>query len=834
MRTKHDSPEYSHTQEDVENVLLRSLTYESSVIQIDNGNLLYANTNTANVFGLGDGKTSDLSLVLACVHPDDYETVEMFFSQVVIVQKHCQYRLVSKENNTVRWIQSCIFRYSPDNNADTRMVVHSSDITGMHENNELRKQAEISARTSEEKYKLLTSLLPEMVFETNLDGQLLFVNLKAITVFEYGSDFYINNLNFIELISYEDQRRYSREIKKIAAADCDAFEMDCNAVTKFGRKFPVKLHITKTYANNILSGLNILMLDQTIKKYAENYQQNLSFLSKSALNFLTLSNDDDIFIFVGKNLSKFASRSIVAVFSYDQNSDISKMRYVSSGIYAYLFDLMDILGKPLEEHEISLPDRFKSKYLSDKTLKKLDNLNGFWDEAVLAKIEKIENLLNIDNYYSMGIVRDGKLYGGLLIATTSKSKSIDTQTIETFIYQAGIALHRKQIDNELMKAKLVAEESDRLKSAFLANMSHELRTPLNGILGLAQVMLNSENIAPEVHNNVKIIVESGNSLLSLIEDILDLSKIEADQLKIKNMPFILNTLMAQLYSIFSVHPVFMKKNVFQKNIKLMYDKPDEVISILSDPDRIKQIFFNLICNALKFTQNGFVRFGCTVENDEITFYVKDSGIGIPQDQQETIFARFTQVDSTLSRKFKGSGLGLAISKGLTTLLNGDIWCESELGKGSTFYFKIPYIPAEIPILTEISNIDINMDYKWCNNTILVVEDDVINFKVIEAMLRSTKVKIIHASNGLQAIETITKNPQISLVLMDVHLPEMSGLEATTKIKEINPTLPVIAQTANAMAEDREICIAAGCADYISKPIDMKELLGKMGRYMSGV
>ena len=691
-------------------------------------------------------------------------------------------------------------------------------------------------RTAEEKYKVLTSLLPEMIIEIDTSERMTFVNLKAIEVFEYGSDFYTNNLRFIELISMEDRQRCDENLKKTIEGN-DIPEIEYLALTKSGRKFPVTLYATRIFSDDHFKGLSIIMFDKTVQKSAEqkvlNYEENMSFLSNSALKFLTFSSDDDIFIFIGKSLAKFTSKSIVVVFSYDQNSNTSNIRYISSEIFFYINDLVDILGKPPEDFHIGLPSKFIENYLLGKTLKKLDNglQTAVDNDELFDKADQIQNLLGVDYFYTMGMVRDEKLYGGLLIGTKNKAEPIATQTIETFIYQAGIALHRKQIDNELVKAKVAAEESDRLKSAFLANMSHEVRTPLNGILGLAQVLLKSKNMDTDIRNDVKMIVESGSSLLALIEDIMDVSKIEAGQMKIKFKPFHLNTLMDQLYSMFITHPFYVQKNACQKNLELKYDKSPENLTIMSDPDRLQQIFVNLIGNAFKFTQKGFVRFGYVIEKQTITFYVKDSGIGIPKDKTEKIFERFTQVDNTLARKFSGSGLGLAISKGLTALLDGQIWCESSMGVGSTFYFTIPYHPT-----TMLEDIDMpqkkkNIEYHWNKYTALIVEDDLINFKVIEAMLRNTGINIIHVDNGVKAIQQANSNPHIDIVLMDVHLPEMSGLEATIKIKEVNKTLPIIAQTANAMSDDKDRCIDAGCSDYISKPIDMNELIAKISKFL---
>ena len=810
-----------------------------SIILADKKEIIYVNPPTSRMFGFSGKPIVDLTQVLEYIHPDDHAIAEPFFHSVTAGQqqtKYSQFRIIAKDGK-IRWIWSRVFPVVSETPDNAKLVILSSDITEMREKEEMQKKTEIAKIAAEEKYKVLTSLLPEMIVETDVNERLIYVNLKAIDVFEYGSDFYINNLHFYELISREDRRRCNEYFKKVVAGEAGVSETEFVAVTKSGHKFPVTIHATKMYSGNQYSGLSIIMFDNTAKKDADkkalSYEENMSFLSASALKFLTFSHDDDIFIFIGKSLAKFASKSIVVVFSYDQASNTSNIRYISAGIYSYIDDLVDILGESPEDFTIKMPSKFKNKYLLGRTLKKSNDKlkNIIPDDWSGEKADQIQNLLQVDHFYSMGMVRDNKLYGGLMIASNNNTEPIDTKTIETFIYQAGIALHRKQIDNELVKAKLAAEESDRLKSAFLANMSHEVRTPLNGILGIAQVMLKSETLEPNIRNDVKMIVESGSSLFSLIEDIMDVSKIEAGQMKIKYKPFLLNSLIDQLYSMFLAHPLYVNKNSVQKNIELKYFKPDENITIMSDPDRLQQIFVNLIGNALKFTQKGFVHYGYTIKKQEITFFVKDSGIGIPKEKIDQVFERFTQVDSTLARKFSGSGLGLAISKGLITLLNGEIWCESNFGQGSTFYFTIPYHPTTMLTSVNTPQKKSSIEYEWSNYTTLIVEDDIINFKVIEAMLRNTKINVIHADTGLKAIEYVQLYPQIDIVLMDVHLPEMSGLEATGKIKEINNTLPVIAQTANAMSDDKDKCLEAGCVDYISKPIDMYDLFTKISKFL---
>ena len=381
---------------------------------------------------------------------------------------------------------------------------------------------------------------------------------------------------------------------------------------------------------------------------------------------------------------------------------------------------------------------------------------------------------------------------------------------------------------EFIKAETAIEESDILKSSFLANMSHEVRTQLNGILGLAQMIQQSKAIEHDIRTDVKMIVESGNSLLALFDNIVDMMKIEENQIKITSKPFFLNKLMDEIFSMFLVHPVYKQKNAKCQNILLKYDKPDKNIAIMADPERLKQILVNLIGNALKFTEKGYIYYGYNIKDGEIVFYVMDSGIGISMDKKETIFDRFAREDNPLTRQYGGVGLGLAISKGLVNLMNGKIWCISEEGKGSSFYFSIPYHPttmltfADTPLKKKI------LDKDWSKYTVLIVEDDVINHKMIKAMLRNTKVNIIHAENGQKAIEEVRLNPKIDLTLMNMQLTDMNGHETVGKIMDINPSIPVIAQTVNA---NRHKCLEIGCVDYIGKPTNMGELFTKMSKFL---
>ncbi|HEX2936435.1 MAG TPA: PAS domain-containing protein [Bacteroidales bacterium] len=398
---------------------------------------------------------------------------------------------------------------------------------------------------------------------------------------------------------------------------------------------------------------------------------------------------------------------------------------------------------------------------------------------------------------------------------------------------AGIASDitaQKRTEEALITAKEKALESDKLKSAFLANISHEIRTPMNGILGFAELL--KEHKQPDTQEQfIDIITQSSTRLLHIIEDIVDISKLEAGQLQLKKDAVLLRNLLHDIFNIFRKQQEFLGKEYIKFYADIEISNSETYV--LTDGDRLKQVLSNLLSNAFKFTDSGFVKFGYRIiEKETIEFYVQDTGIGIPHEFQNQLFKRFQQVDNSNSRKFGGTGLGLAICEGIVKLLGGRIWLTSEKNKGTTFYFTIPFVEPAIQSLPVQSNAVSEKTMDWSSKTILIVEDDLINLEYFKVLLYSTSINLISASTGEDAVSICTENQNIDLVLMDLRLPQMSGYEAFEKIRQMRPKLPLIAQSAFAMAEDAAQCLNFGFSDFIAKPINKNTFFNIVRKYLA--
>lgn len=400
--------------------------------------------------------------------------------------------------------------------------------------------------------------------------------------------------------------------------------------------------------------------------------------------------------------------------------------------------------------------------------------------------------------------------------------------------ESQVAYRTKELQKaniQLEKAIAKASEADQLKSSFLANMSHEIRTPLNAILGFAE-LLKTEKDEATIYEYIDIITNKGNLLLNIINDIIDISKVESGKLNIHKINFNVDKVLQEIFITYQKVIALEKSETV--NLRLVKPSNESSISIFNDPARLKQVIQNLVDNAVKFTKKGEITLGYRLEevegSQQIIFFVKDTGTGIKEEHRKFIFDPFRQIDESLTRNYTGTGLGLSISKRLVELMGGTLQVRSEINKGSYFYFNLPY-DNTIAFTAEEPKKKKSFHYNWENKTILIAEDYNAGFELLKSYFMKTGVKIIRAVNGEEAVKLCNSDPAIDLVLMDIQMPVMNGFEATRLIKNVHPNLPVIAQTAYAMGEDEVKAREAGCDDYIAKPIIREKIMQKIQHFL---
>ncbi|MEI7982146.1 MAG: ATP-binding protein, partial [Bacteroidota bacterium] len=424
-----------------------------------------------------------------------------------------------------------------------------------------------------------------------------------------------------------------------------------------------------------------------------------------------------------------------------------------------------------------------------------------------------------NNYEFTFFYRNGTVRNAIMSVTMLSNRKIIASVVDI--------TERKKTEQELIKAKERAEESDRLKSAFLSNMSHEIRTPMNGILGFAGLLKEPNLTGKEQKEYIQIIEKSGARMLNIIHDIVDISKIESGQMEICISETNVNEQVEYIFDHFK--PEAESKGI-ALSFKTTLSSNDAVIH--TDREKLHAILAKLVKNAIKYTFEGSVEFGYEQKGTYIEFFITDTGIGIAGDRQEAIFDRFVQADLSDNPAYEGAGLGLSIAKGFVKLLGGEIRVESETGKGSKFYFTIPWNRQT----TGKDDLQYAVSEKESGLTksefkILIAEDDETSEIYLTTVVRIFSNDILYARTGLEAIEACHNHPDIDMVLMDIRMPVMNGYEATRQIRQFNKDVIIIAQTAYGLSGDRKKAMAAGCNDHISKPIDSERLLALIREHL---
>lgn len=679
-------------------------------------------------------------------------------------------------NGKELWFHSTLIPVNDENNQLDYIMVLSLDTTK-------RMQAEIAMQESEEKYRELIEGTKNLITRVDNNGNFTFVNRMSQKFFGISPEECIG-LSAFDFIHPDDKQKTTEWFAEFlkSGGKINPFEN-----RQLNKKTGEIYHLLWT-SNLIfddggnIKGLNSIANDVT----AFNITQQTLIESEEKYRSLVVNLPVGIFRSTPEGQVLSANLTMAEIYGYDSVDELLSIQ--AENYYA--------------------DNNPREKMLSDL------KVNGF--------------LLNYET-------QENKKDGSFVWVSTNYKANYNDKGELCFIDGVIIDITDKKLADEELKLALVkATESDRLKSAFLATMSHELRTPLNAIIGFSDI-ISDELAIEDILSFNKNINSSGYHLLSIVEDLFDITLIETGEIKIHLEKENLFSILKEVHEIITIEQVKTNKNHINIQKKIPSEGVD--LEINTDASKLKQILINLLKNALKFTHDGHIHYGFEFEQTqtktELKFFVEDTGIGIPKSKQELIFDIFRQVEDSHTREYGGTGIGLSISKKLCELLGGEIWLESDEGKGSVFYFTIPIegkeVPAEIKEVVEKIQIEsveesiIETEQK----IILIVEDVEESSELLKILIEGVGYKTLWAKNGKEAVDFCIQNSTINLVVMDINMPIMNGYKATIEIKKFRPNLPIIAQTAYAIAGDKEKAFDAGCDDYISKPIKKKELIGKI-------
>ncbi len=740
----------------------------------------FISDNVENIFGYSVddfvGKRLPYSKV---IHPDDIQRcrdeVKEFISQGVTSFEHKPYRIITK-NGKIKWINDVT---NIRHNEKGAIIYFEGIITDITK----RKEMEIALASSEKQYRDLFDYSPFPMLVHQM-GKTVMINNTATDFFELRSKEKAIGLPIMDFIHEDNKDLVISRIKKIKETGGQTEKEEIKLSTR----------TSKT-------------------KYAETIGFPIMFENKPAV--LTVFNDTTekrkAEIKLRENEEKF--RNVVeqagdGIFIVDTKGFIVDMN--KSFLKLIGFKREKLTGKNVSVF-------FSKDELKRKPLR-FDLLNK--GEAVVREI-----MLNSNSKNPVPVEINSKKFGDLGYMSivrdlTERKKNQEQLKKQNKEYSVLNKQYLKQ-NKALIKAKNKAIESDRLKSAFLANMSHEIRTPMNGIIGFCDILGSEQTSQEEQREYIQIITKSSYQLLNIVNDILDISKIETGQAEFQSGELCLNNLIKSVVNEFMPY-------IDKIRVKLVNSLGlnDEESTLITDEIKLKQVFNNLVSNAIKFTETGEITLGYEVKGSFVECFVKDTGIGIDEELHSKIFERFVQADQTITEPNSGTGLGLAIAKANTELAGGKIWIGTKPGIGTSFFFTFPYNPVSKSLSRKLLSTkeEKEEEFDFSGKTILIVEDELANFQFLEIVLRKTGAQVFHAITGKRSIELAEAHPEIDIILMDIKLPDINGYEATQKIKSFRKNTPIIAQTAFAMSGDEAKAKKAGCDGYLAKPIEAKKLL----------
>ncbi|MCG8410740.1 MAG: PAS domain S-box protein [Bacteroidales bacterium] len=770
----------------------------NSIIAIDLvGNIIYWNKGAEKIFGYKQNEI--LGKSLQELYPD--KNKQLFFDDIKKIQESDTIKIEwegrNKKDQTI-WVELTATKFKNNQNKTIGYIGISEDITKSHEKIKYKSQLSNIIEYSE-----------DGIVSIDLDGFITSWNKGAAKTYGYTKKEILGKN--IKQIYPEENKKELRQIIKIAKQGKKIKSFETKRLHKNGNTLNVNVNYSPVKdENNNLYGLSIITRDLTefidYQHKLKEKTEKLLTQNKEILNLnKTLNEKNESLRIINSDIEESEKKFRVA---FKTSLDAITISEFKTGTYIEInAGFTRLTG--YEEHEVL------GKTSIELNLWKDDNER----KRLINELKKNKRVFDFETQFQN---KNGKT-----VTCITSANIIDIKGKNHIISISRDISERKENELKLKQAIKQAEESDMLKSAFLANMSHEIRTPMNAILGFSQ-LLKEKKIEPKKQDKfLDIIVSRAKNLLQIINDIIDISKIEANQLHIDIHEFSLKKMLYEVYSFFEAE-IFANG---KKNLKLKFNAllNNYTNFIKSDEVRLKQILTNLISNAIKFTEKGNVEFGYNLRGNYLEFFVRDTGLGISKDSQKYIFDRFRQADNSITREFGGTGLGLSISKQLVEKLGGKIWFNSQKEKGTEFYFTTPFVPVKKLKQEEINKKEKLLDLDGI--TIMIVEDDLISITYLEELLMATNAKIIKANDGNIAIKKFKENPDIDIILMDVHLPYVSGNEATQIIKKIKKTVPIIMQSAYAMPNDKQESFKCGCDDYITKPVDARVLMFTLKKYL---
>ena len=744
-------------------------------IDLNSGKAIWSE-ETFNIFGLEYKKEKELSISEygRLVYPDDNAKLYSHFEECISEGKtfNLVYRIV-RSDDEIRYVHSIGELETAGNGTPVKMFGTFQDITE-------QVISEQKIRESEQRFNLAMNASTDGLFDWNLTTNEIYYSPRWKNMFGYQNHELPNDFSVWENLTEPEDVKKSWEMQReLIAKKRDRFVLEFRMKHKNGSWVDI-LSRAEAIFDETGKAIRIVGTHQDISERKKIQRE----LIQSEEQYKTLLENLPVGVFRSTVSGKVLSANTAMAEMYGYNSVEEMLKVPAQKYYHH--------ENPREKMIQELVDKGFLLGYETKEFKK---------DGTTVWISANYRLLKNYNYKQ----EDGPYIDGVLVDITQK----------------------KKYEKELIDAKDKAQESDRLKSAFLANMSHEIRTPMNGIIGFLD-LLNEPGLSnSEQKHYLNIIKRSGDRLLQTINDIIELSKIEAGELPVLKTRVNINETLVYYKDFFQ--PEAQLKGI---ELKLVLNNKDVYSN--TDLNKLESILSNLIKNALKFTDAGYIEIGFACAEKFMNFYVKDTGRGIPKNRVNAIFDRFVQADLNITRGYEGSGLGLSITKAFVEMLGGKIWVESELGKGTVFYFQLPFEGIEAGQINqnklELAKETIPQSVHKKKN-ILIAEDDEVSYKLIETILNDKLINLIWAKNGKEAVLLFKENRDIDLIFMDIKMPVMDGIEATKEIRKMNKKVPIIAQTAFALSGDREKALAAKCNDYLSKPLKKQELIQLVNTYL---